>query len=82
MKQVIQCEGKREFWTINDDGPKLSLALTRSEVLWCLLVRRRKKIFSFFPPLKKGEKNESFSCNKGENKDGVLLFLPVSLCAQ
>ena len=76
MKQVIQYEGKREFWTINDDGPKLSLALTRSEVLWCLLVRRRKK----FPPLKKGEKMKAFLVIKGKTKT-VFFYFFLSRCA-
>ena len=96
MRRVIQCEGKREVWSIinayNDSVFRLRIQaheeLAQGLVPACSFVDQKKIFFSFFSPLKKRGKNERFSCNKRENKDYysircfVLLFFPVSLFAQ
>ena len=37
-KNLTSCEGKREFWTIINDGPKLSFALTLNDLLHDILI--------------------------------------------
>ena len=78
MKQVIQCEGKREVWTIVNaySDPVFRVRIETYEGLAqgldCLLIRRRKKkIFSSLP------------CNKWEkqkNYSNQCVFFFISSC--
>ena len=86
MKRVIQCEDKREVWSIinayNHSSFDCAFKPTRSWLRdWCLLVRRPKKIFFFFLlSLKKREakKMRGFLVLNGKTKtiipSGVLFF--------